>query len=430
VLPDVTFRDAIGTVAMGHIFLMGLGSWGDLNPLLGIGVALRERGHHTTLVSAPQFASAASSIGADFFGIGTSEAYEGIYADPDLWHPRRGLGVFFPYAAGLSDQIASIVEEHHVPGDTVMVSTFQCFGARVAQEALGLPLCTVLPNPILLQSAWDPGQSPIGNPPAWLGKGALRLMYWVSNREISRHARRGVNEALRRRGLAPIRDIVGWSRSPDRVLGLWPSALAAPQRDWPPQAKTTGFISFDGPTAVGWSPPGDLQDRSDWLVFTPGTQMTHGAEFFSMACDVAEDIGIPALMVAKDRSALPEGLPDNVQHLGFAPFAWLFERASLVVHHGGIGTSGRALEAGCPQLIVPSGFDQFDNAERIVRLGVGEQIRREHLTRSSLSAALRRLRGSDPVRKRCREIRSELAQSGAVGETCDEIERLLKRDNG
>lgn len=317
------------------------------------------------------------------------------------------------------------MEEHHTPGDTVLVGTFQCFGARVAQDSIGLPLCTVLPNPILLQSVWDPGQSPIGNPPAWLGKGALRLVYWVANREISRHARSGVNEARKGCGLAPVRDVVAWSRSPDRVLGLWPTVLAAPQPDWPPQAKTTGFITFDGPSAVKWHPPGDLPDRSDWLVFTPGTQMTHGAEFFAIACDVARDLGWPTLMVAKDRSALPSDLPENVRYLGFAPFGWLFERASVVVHHGGIGTSGRALEAGCPQLIVPSGFDQFDNAERVVRLGAGEKIQRKKLTRASLGAAVRRLAFDRRVQERCCEVRDELSQTDALGETCDEIERLL-----
>ena len=85
---------------MGHVMLMGLGSSGDVNPLLGIGTALRDRGHDVTFVSAPQFESAASSIGADFHPIGTAAEYDAVYADPDLWHPRRGLGVFFPYAAG------------------------------------------------------------------------------------------------------------------------------------------------------------------------------------------------------------------------------------------------------------------------------------------------------------------------------------------
>jgi UDP:flavonoid glycosyltransferase YjiC (YdhE family) len=153
--------------------------------------------------------------------------------------------------------------------------------------------------------------------------------------------------------------------------------------------------------------------------------MTHGAEFFAIACDVAEDLGMPTLMVAKDRSALPEDLPGSVYHLAFSPFTWLFERSSLVVHHGGIGTSGRALQAGCPQLIVPSGFDQFDNAERVVKLGAGEKLKRKRLTRLSLSAALRQLKANVRIRERCRELRVELGQLDAVGETCDEIERLL-----
>lgn len=412
---------------MGHVMLMGLGSSGDVNPLLGIGVALRDRGHRVTLVSAPQFGSAATSIGAEFHAIGTAEDYDAIYADPDLWHPRRGLGVFFPYAARLSDEIVSIVEDQHTPNETVLVGTFQCFGARVAQEAFDLPLCTVLPNPILIQSVFDPGQSPIGNPPPWMGKSALRFMYWVANREISRHARPGVNAARTKRGLPPIRDVVGWSRSPDRVLGLWPSVLASPQPDWPPQARTTGFIRFDGSEAVEWSPPRDLPDRADWLVFTPGTQMTHGTDFLALACGVAEELGVPTLLVAKDRSALPDHLPQNVRHLTFAPFAWLFERASVVVHHGGIGTCGRALQAGAPQLIVPRGFDQFDNAERVIRLGVGQKIRRNHLTRSSLRGALERLTEDEQVRKRCREVRAELARTDALEETCTEIEELLKR---
>ena len=413
---------------MGNVVLIGLGSSGDVNPLLGIGSALRGRGHHTTLVSAPQFGDAAASIGADFSPLGSAQEYDAVYADPDLWHPRRGLGVFFPYAAGLAHRTASIIEERWAPGETVVVATFQCFGARVAQEALGVPTCTVLPNPILLQSVHDPGQSPIGNPPRWLGRGAIRLMYWAANREISRHARPGVNRARAERGLGPpIRDVVGWSRSPDLVLGLWPSVLSPPQPDWPAQARTTGFISYDGAAATDWNPPEDLPERSDWLVFTPGTQMTHGADFFSMACEAADALGLPTLMVARDRSALPSSLPANVRHLGYAPFAWLFQRAQAVVHHGGVGTAGRALAAGLPQLIVPSGFDQFDNGERVARLGVGACIHRKGLTSGTLRDALRRLTTSARVRDRCQVVRDELAGTDALTETCRSIEELFGR---
>ncbi|HSR42362.1 MAG TPA: glycosyltransferase [Longimicrobiales bacterium] len=411
---------------MANVLLVGLGSSGDVNPLLGIGSALADRGHRTTLVSAPPFAHAAAAIGADFSPIGTREEYEAVYAHPHLWHPRRGLGVFFPYAAGLADETAAVVEARFVEGETVVVATFQCFGARVAQEALGVPVCTVLPNPILVQSVHDPGRSPMGNPPRWLGKGAVRLMYRIANREISRHARSGVNGARATRGLEPpVLDIVGWSRSPDRVLALWPAILAPPQPDWPPQVRTTGFIRYDGPASVGWSPPDHLPDRSDWLVFTPGTRMTHGRTFFDIACEASVRLRTPTLLVARDRSALPEILPEGVWHLEYAPFAWLFERAATVVHHGGIGTAGRALEAGVPQVIVPSGFDQFDNAERVARLGVGRRLRRRDLTAAALEEAIEELATDARTMERCRDVRGELATSDALEATCREIERLV-----
>jgi len=314
---------------LGLVLLVGLGSSGDVNPLLGVASGLKERGHETTLISAPQFSSAAESVGADFSALGTAESYDQIYADPDLWHPRRGLGVFFPYAAGLAAQTVDLLEERHRPGETVVVATFQCFGARIANEALSIPLCTVLPNPILLQSVHDPNQNPIWNPPRWMGRTGVHWMYRVSNWEVSRHARKGVNAARRVRGLvSPIRDVVGWSQSSNLLLGLWPSLLAAPQADWPRQARTTGFVTHDGVAASTWRPPERLPNREDWLVFTPGTQMTHGSEFFRAAVAAADALEHPTLLVAKDASLVPDPLPANVWHVPYAPFEWLFEPSS------------------------------------------------------------------------------------------------------
>lgn len=54
-----------------------------------------------------------------------------------------------------------------------------------------------------------------------------------------------------------------------------------------------------------------------------------------------------------------------------APHSLLFPRASAIVHHGGIGSAGQALLSGQPQLVTPVFANQFDNAERIRRLGAG-----------------------------------------------------------
>jgi UDP:flavonoid glycosyltransferase YjiC (YdhE family) len=93
-----------------------------------------------------------------------------------------------------------------------------------------------------------------------------------------------------------------------------------------------------------------------------------------------------------------------------------------VVHHGGIGTAGRALSAGLPQLIVPSGFDQFDNAARVTRAGGGLELHRKRLSSRSLLEALRRLLESEQIRGRCHAIRSELVQADPLTEVCLAVE--------
>jgi UDP:flavonoid glycosyltransferase YjiC (YdhE family) len=57
-----------------------------------------------------------------------------------------------------------------------------------------------------------------------------------------------------------------------------------------------------------------------------------------------------------------------------APHALLFPRALCVVHHGGIGTTGEALRAGRPQVVVPFFGDQPDHAARVARLGAGVRL--------------------------------------------------------
>lgn len=68
----------------------------------------------------------------------------------------------------------------------------------------------------------------------------------------------------------------------------------------------------------------------------------------------------------------------------------LFRRAGVVVHHGGIGTTARAMLAGIPQLVEPHGNDQFYNARQVVALGAGAAVNPHRLSASGLAEVLRR----------------------------------------
>lgn len=158
------------------------------------------------------------------------------------------------------------------------------------------------------------------------------------------------------------------------------------------------------------------------MVFTPGTANRHAAEFFRAAIEATAAIRRRAILVTSYRERLPASLPPHVRHVRYASFAALFPRSAAVVHHGGIGTCAQALAARVPQLVMPMGFDQPDNASRLARLGVGETIRPARFTAARVAPALDRLLSAGDVTIACRRWQERVEGANAVRQACDLIE--------
>jgi MGT family glycosyltransferase len=71
-----------------------------------------------------------------------------------------------------------------------------------------------------------------------------------------------------------------------------------------------------------------------------------------------------------DRSRLAE-VPANVHVEAWVDQAEVLEEATLVVCHGGSGTTFGALAAGVPVVVVPLFADHFANGARVVEAGAG-----------------------------------------------------------
>lgn len=57
--------------------------------------------------------------------------------------------------------------------------------------------------------------------------------------------------------------------------------------------------------------------------------------------------------------------------MGFLPLSGFLPTCSLLVHHGGSGTTAAPLHYGVPQLVLPSFADNPMSARRVVDRGVG-----------------------------------------------------------
>ncbi len=410
---------------MARIAVSALGSAGDVNPFLGIAMGLARRGHHVTFLTNPYFENAVRTAGLAFSPIGTKAEFIEHMNNPDVWDELRAGDLAFGVAASWTAEgfrrLAVLKEQ----GLDIIVAAFQCFGARIANEALGIPLATVLHYPILAESVHDPVRYPVLRALARTGPLGVRLMYGLADWCVERVVLPDINACRVELGLEPVRKIDKWIWSPQRVIGLWPDWLRGPQRDWLKQLKVTGFITYDGngetPNAAAeWNDKAFLARKP--IVFTAGTAMAHSREFFRAALDAVERLNEPALFMTQFREQLPDNLPSHVRHLSFAPFGDLLPHCSAIVHHGGIGTCARGLRAGIPQVIVPFAFDQFDNAHLLARAKVGASVSSRRLSGAAFVQALTRLRSSPGIQERCRVLAQKMAAYDPLDETCRLIE--------
>lgn len=112
--------------------------------------------------------------------------------------------------------------------------------------------------------------------------------------------------------------------------------------------------------------------------------------------------------------------------LPYAPYSEIFSKAAAVVHQGGSGTTGQALRAGRPMLIVPFGWDQPDNAARIERLGAGLTLSRREYSPQTAASALRELLENPRFGTRAAEIASQIRLERGLIVACDAVETMLE----
>jgi UDP:flavonoid glycosyltransferase YjiC (YdhE family) len=232
-------------------------------------------------------------------------------------------------------------------------------------------------------------------------------------------------------GLLPTREVnpLSDSHSPLRVLALFSKRLADQQPDWPPQTVITGFPVYDQDGGPGLPPAlaRFLDAGPPPIVFTLAVSAAMVAgTFFEHSVAAAQRLGRRAvLIVGPSARNRPASLPDGVVTFDYAPFSELFPRAAAVVHAGGIGTTGLALRAGRPMLVVPFAHDQPDNAARLTRLGVARTLLPGRYRAPRVAAELRCLLDDPAYTRRAAEVGAEVRREDGVRAACDALEALL-----
>ncbi|HET6246977.1 MAG TPA: nucleotide disphospho-sugar-binding domain-containing protein [Tepidisphaeraceae bacterium] len=412
-----------------NIILVPIGSHGDVHPFVGIGMALRARGHRVRVIVNPFFGPLVEQAGLELIPLGTTDFYKSMANNPELWKPIRGSKVVFQSIGELVPPVYEAIVANNMPGETAVVASTLALGARVAQDRHQIPTASVHLQPSIFRSHIAPPNLPgiFSGPrvPRWLLKAQWAF---IDNVVIDRLACPSLNAFRKELGLPPVRGILrDYIHSPQRVIGMFPAWFAPPQADWPPQTRLTGFPLYDERGIAPLAPElvKFLEEGLPPIAFTFGSAMWHARELLEQSARACTLLGRRGILLTRHRDHLPPRLPAGVKHFDYAPFSELLPRCAALVHHGGIGTSSQGLAAGVPQVIVPHAHDQLDNATRVGKLGVGSMIKPSRYKSDLAAQTLGDLLGSESVAKACREVKGKFAGVDVMGEACGIIEEML-----
>jgi len=418
----------IETVKPSRIVIATIGSLGDLHPCLALGLELGRRGHRVTIASTEYYRGKVEELGIEFHSIRPNwdptdqeliRQCENLRRGPEILYRKLVL----PELRATYDDLISVAA-----GADLMIAGELVYAAPLVAEKLSLRWVSAILSPFSFFSSYDP--SILVNAPSLIH---LRKMGWRAYRaglNLGRlatwHWSNPVRRLRRELGLRTDCDPLFRDKySPDLVLALFSRWLAQPQPDWPRQTIQPGFVCFDrqkaesAPELTAFLATGDAP-----IIFTQGSIAVHNpGDFYEVSLEAAKRLGRRAILLGA--KTVVEGCSSQVLVLPYVPYSQVFPHGAVNVHQGGSGTSGQALRAGRPMLVVPYGWDQPDNAARIERLGAGLHLARTKYLPDTTTKALHRLLCEPSFARRAAQVGAALKEENGEALACDAIETLL-----
>jgi vancomycin aglycone glucosyltransferase len=392
--------------------------------MLALGNALQKAGHHPVVTGPPDFVPDALRVGVPYVahGPGAQAILKEHQADMGA-NPFRMVKVVRKTAAAQIDGQFEALKKLAGETDLIISAGLMWAGSSVA-EAYGLPYRYIAYTPDLMPSKYHPPpMSPWQHLPhainriAWAG--FEKLLNWLVLGNVNRNRIE--------LGLPPLTRITPHAFPRERIHLAADPEIATWASDSGVTTKTLGALQL--------ADTRELDPRIEQFLAQGETPVYIGfgsmvdpaaAKTTSALVEVIKQLGCRAIIGAGWAGL---GLPDagsNILFVGPTSHQKLFSRVSVVVHHGGAGTTHTAARAGVPQLIIPHLLDQFGWAKRVYDLGLSPKpIPRNRLNVRSLFEGLRECLNDVELHERTTAMQRSIWTRASV---CDPLAGLDLED--
>jgi sterol 3beta-glucosyltransferase len=402
------------------IALTTIGSRGDIQPYIALGIGLGKCGYSVTILSHPWAKQVVNFYGLTHIPIGDdididySAKQFVANSSTNIKGFRFALNFIFDNLRNCHNDLLSglknfdLIIGHGIVGEA-------------EADLLGKPFITVSIAPMGLKKEYWKSKNFFKEAGPFLSDKIMGAIFGKPYKSFRADV-----------GAPPLKDK---TRHPYLALIPMPLFLQRPNPNWKDKTEITGF--FFAETPDDYSPPADLLNFINIgekpVLLTFGSMFHHQEQtkhLYMIITDALVQSKSRAVLIMPDLKESEVIIPENIFLAKQIPYSWLLGKVSLVVHHFGFGTTAEVLKAGLPSIPIPHIFDQKIRASKIHKSGYAyKPLNINKIDSHILADAIIHVKNDQEMKQKCIKAGAQISNENGVKNAVNLINKYINQIN-
>lgn len=408
---------------MNHtrIIFVTIGTIGDINPFLSIGLELQKKCKKISFITSSFYKNEIVKHNFDFICCQSVENYNKWLNDKITHIKRKSLESVVRHLM-LDTMDAMFQALSKFKNEKILVIMHPlAVGAKIACDKYYFENIIYCLQPFALFSIYDSPLYPGFELFTFLPNLIRRLLMIAVNQFIINGKILPIINKFRleKQCLLIQGNFINWIFSNNsKVIGLFPPWLKHIPMDWPYNFEAHGFVFLENNKDV------ELADCVKTfllcnaelpviLVTLSSINILSYEHEIEITRIVVKKLGIKVIFLTHNNEIMNEDC-DNELFITYTKHALLLPYVSMVINNGGIGTCAIALSHGVPQLIIPKLFDQPDNANNFVKLGVALKLSSKQYNVKNAFKVINILINSPQIKNQCKYYANKINSFASI----------------
>jgi MGT family glycosyltransferase len=393
---------------------------GHLYPMMDVAIKLKKQGHTVFVQTLSEEKERVINEGLEHISISPKiEALPLVdyYAKSPVSQFRSA---FNTWLARAPHEIDDLNESYNRVKPDLLIIDVNTWGAGAFAESKKKPWVMFMPYCLPISSSDTPAFGPGFKPPTnFIHRTRDKIVNGIVRNAVGGDIKK-LNEIRAGQGIPKLTKYEEIFSKPDIVLYRTTEPFDYPRKDLPKN------ILPIGPGL--WAPSAETPDWIDKLpspriLVSVSTERQDDSVIIETALKSVADetVSLIVTTAALDPKQF-QALNDRTIITKFLPHAQIIDKMDLVVTHGGMGSTQRALAAGVPVCVIPCGRDQSETARRAEVSGAGKMLSKNKLNAKNLKAAIKE---AMKLKSGAEKIAKAFADAGGAKKAVDAINKLI-----